>query len=103
MAPDLAGEIVTLWWGLFDEELYVEHGEHRYGPYPPAGGPIPLHRYRRFKKTATQQRADRIEDLPASSASHGRRWRGHPFSLPSPAMPHHRRCNRLLIPTRFMS
>ena len=32
-------------------------------PTPPAGGPIPLHRYRRFKKTATQQRADRIEDL----------------------------------------
>jgi len=63
VAPDLAGETVTLWWGLFDEDLYVEHGEQRYGPYPPAGGPIPLHRYRRFKKTATQQRADRIEDL----------------------------------------
>lgn len=63
VAPDLAGETVTLWWGLFDEDLYVEHGDQRYGPYPPAGGPIPLHRYRRFKKTATQQRAERIEDL----------------------------------------
>src|SRR2546425_2053474 len=61
--PDLAGETVTLWWGLFDQDLYVERGEQRYGPYAPAGGPIPLHRYRRFKKTATQQRADRIEDL----------------------------------------
>src|SRR5712692_2066730 len=61
--PDLAGETVTLWWGLFDQDLYVEHGEQRYGPYAPAGGPIPLHRYRLFKKTATQQRADRIEDL----------------------------------------
>lgn len=61
--PDLAGETVILWWGLFDNELYVEHGDNRYGPYTPVGGPIPLHRYRRFKKTQTQQRADRIEAL----------------------------------------
>ncbi|MCA1991193.1 MAG: IS481 family transposase [Coleofasciculus sp. S288] len=61
--PDLAGETVVLWWGLFDNELYVEHQERRYGPYIPADGPIPLHRYRRFKKTRTQQRADRIEAL----------------------------------------
>src|SRR5438128_5223025 len=46
--PDLAGETVTLWWGLFDQDLYVERGEQRYGPYAPAGGPIPLHRYRRL-------------------------------------------------------
>lgn len=63
--PDLAGETVVLWWGLFDQELYVEHGERRYGPYHPVGGPIPLHRYRRFKKTATQQRAERLEALAA--------------------------------------
>jgi len=23
--PSLAGETVTLWWGLFDHELFVEH------------------------------------------------------------------------------
>ena len=23
---ELAGETVSLWWGLFDNELYVEHG-----------------------------------------------------------------------------
>lgn len=61
--PNLAGETVVLWWGLFDHELYVEHQNHRYGPYLPAGGPIPLHRYRSFKKTQTQRRADRIESL----------------------------------------
>jgi hypothetical protein len=61
--PDLAGEEVILWWGLFDQELYVEHGEKRFGPYAPAGGPIPLHHYRAFKKTRTQARADRIEAL----------------------------------------
>ena len=61
--PDLAEEKVTLWWGLFDSELYVEHQDQRYGPYRPINGPIPLHRYRSFRKTRTQKRADRIEVL----------------------------------------
>jgi hypothetical protein len=61
--PDLAGETVVLWWGLFDNELYVEHGERRYGPFLPVDGPIRLHHYRSFKKTRTQKRADRIESL----------------------------------------
>ncbi|MBF0551360.1 MAG: transposase family protein [Deltaproteobacteria bacterium] len=60
---ELAGEEVILWWGFFDHELYVEHGEKRYGPYSPVGGPIPLHRYRQHKKSKIQQRADRIEVL----------------------------------------
>jgi len=30
--PDLAGETVVLWWGIFDNELYIEHGDKRYGP-----------------------------------------------------------------------
>ncbi len=61
--PDLAGEKVILWWGLFDSELYVEHQETRYGPYAPIGKPIPIHSYRSFKKTNTQKRADRIEKI----------------------------------------
>lgn len=61
--PDLAGETVILWWGLFDRELYVEHQETRYGPYHPVGNPIPLARYRSFKKTLTQKRADRISAI----------------------------------------
>ena len=61
--PDLAGETVVLWFGVFDDELYVEQGEQRYGPYRPAGGPIPLHRYRKYKKTKTQKQADRIEAI----------------------------------------
>ena len=71
--PNLAGEKVILWWGLFDSELYVEHEEHRYGPYAPIGKPIPINSYRSFKKTNTQKRADRIEQianqlsLPASA------------------------------------
>ena len=60
---DLAGETVTVWWGLFDHELFVEFRERRFGPYRPSGGPIPLHRYRKPRTSATQQRADRIGDL----------------------------------------
>ena len=60
---DLAGETVTVWWGLFDHELFVEFRERRFGPYRPSGGPIPLHRYRKPRRSATQQRADRIGDL----------------------------------------
>jgi hypothetical protein len=61
--PDLAGETVVLWWGLFDNELYVEKDEYCYGPFHPVDGPIPLHRYRKFKKTKTEERADRIAAL----------------------------------------
>jgi hypothetical protein len=63
--PDLAGEDVVLWWGLFDQELFVEHGDRRYGPYLPVDGPIPLNRYRAFRKTAAQTRGERIEALAA--------------------------------------
>jgi hypothetical protein len=61
--PELAGETVLLWWGLFDNELYVENGDKRFGPYLPDGGPIPLHRYRAFKKTPLEKQTDRIEEL----------------------------------------
>lgn len=61
--PDLAGETVTVWWGVFDHELFVEFRERRFGPYRPSGGPIPLHRYRKPRATASQKRADRIDDL----------------------------------------
>jgi hypothetical protein len=60
---DVFGTVKVGWWGLFDHELYVEHGERRFGPYHPAGGPIPLHRYRRFKRTRGEERADRVEAL----------------------------------------
>ena len=66
--PDLAGEKVILWWGLFDTELYVEYQENRYGPFAPIGKPIPLHSYRSFKKTNTQKRADRIEQIASQLA-----------------------------------
>jgi len=63
VAAELAGETVVLWWGLFDQDLYVEHGDLRFGPYQPSGGPIPLHRYRKAAKSRLDERADRVAVL----------------------------------------
>ncbi len=52
-----------VWWGLFDQELWVEHGEERFGPFHPVGGPVSLHRYRRHRKSRREVRADRVGDL----------------------------------------
>jgi hypothetical protein len=58
--PQLAGEVVLLLWGLFDDAVYVEYEGERSGPYAPVAGPIPLHRYRTFKRGKREERADRI-------------------------------------------
>ena len=50
-------------WGLFDEALYVEYEGTRSGPYTPVSGPIPLHRYRAFKRGKREERADRIRQV----------------------------------------
>jgi len=60
---ELAGETAVVWWGLFDQELWVEHGEERYGPFLPAGGAIPLHRYRKHRKSRRELRADQVGAL----------------------------------------
>jgi hypothetical protein len=83
ISPELAGETVVLWWGIFDHELYVEHDGQRSGPYHPIGGPIPLHRYRRFKKTAAEKRTERIEALANQLALPRAALNGqHPVALP---------------------
>jgi len=61
--PQLAGESVLLLWGLFDDILYVEYEGERSGPYVPVAGPIPLHRYRAFKRGKREERADRIRHV----------------------------------------
>jgi len=65
---ELAGETVVVWWGLFDQELWVEHGEERSGPFMPAGGPIPLHRYRKHRKSRREVRADEVSALAGKLA-----------------------------------
>lgn len=61
--PDMAGETVILLWGLFDEEMYVEFTGETWGPYYPVSGPVPLHRYRTFRRGKAAERADRIHAL----------------------------------------
>jgi len=65
---ELAGETVVVWWGLFDQELWVERGDERMGPFRPIGGPIPLHRYRKHRKSRHEIRADQVADLAGKLA-----------------------------------
>lgn len=60
---DLADRKVTIWWGLFDDEIYVQFEDQKYGPYRPCGAPIPLDQYRAFRKTKSEKRAEKIEKL----------------------------------------
>ncbi|WP_221033505.1 IS481 family transposase [Pseudomonas coronafaciens] len=61
--PDMAGESVLLLWGLFDNELYAEFNGERFGPFYPVSGPIPLHRYRAFRRGKADERSERIRSL----------------------------------------
>ena len=65
---ELAGETIVVWWGLFDQELWVEHGDERMGPFRPVGGPIPLHRYRKHRKSRHAVRADQVAALAGKLA-----------------------------------
>ena len=43
--------------------MYVEFDDEKFGLYRPVSGPVPLHRYRAFKRRKTDERADRIRAL----------------------------------------
>ena len=61
--PELAAETVTLLWGLFDQDLFVEFEGKRYGPYQPSRGAIPLYRYRKYQKSRAEERLDKVVKL----------------------------------------
>ncbi len=63
LATHMAGEEVTLLWGILDNELYVELNGEKGGPFYPTKGPIPLNTYRKPKKSDLERRADRIGEL----------------------------------------
>jgi len=91
---DLAGETVLLWWGLFDQDLYVEHGDARFGSYHPVGGPVPLHHYRQHKKGKREKRADRVAALADALQVPRAVLAGHPAlaaASPATAAPQPRR------------
>ena len=61
--PELAGETVTLLWGLFDQALFVEHGGKRYGPFEPSRCAVPRYRYRKHQKSRAEERLDKVVRL----------------------------------------
>ncbi len=61
--PHLAGETVTLLWGLFDQALFVEHDGKRFGPFEPSRGAVPLYRYRKYQKSRAEERLDKVVRL----------------------------------------
>jgi hypothetical protein len=84
VAPELAGEEVVQWWGLFDSELFVEHDEKRFGPYLPVSGPILLDRCRTFKKPRHRPAQAVSSRWRGNSIYHASRWRAgqtSPFSV----------------------
>ena len=63
VSPELAGDEVTLWWGLLDQEMFVEAYGKKFGPFFPSGGPIPLGHYRNHKKTKFEKRSERVDAI----------------------------------------
>ncbi len=63
VSHELAGMSVIIWWGLFDNDIFIEYNEKQYGPYKPLKGVIPLRKFRKFSKTAIEKQADKIEAL----------------------------------------
>lgn len=60
---ELAGETVVVWWGLFDQVLFAELNEEKFGPFQPVDGPVPLHRYRKHRKSRREHRAEQVGSL----------------------------------------
>jgi hypothetical protein len=63
LSHEMAGQEVTLLWGLFDNELFVEFKNEKHGPFYPEEGPIPFGKFRKHKKSSVEIKADRIEQL----------------------------------------
>jgi len=74
----MAGQEITLLWGTFDNELYVEFNNEKQGPFYPEEGPIPFGKFRKHKKSSVEIKAGRIGQLaktislPRSALSDGK-------------------------------
>lgn len=63
LSHEMAGQEVTLLWGLFDNELFVDFKNEKHGPFYPEEGPIPFGKFRKHKKSSVEIKADRIGQL----------------------------------------
>jgi hypothetical protein len=93
ITPELSGERVEVWKGVFDLGVYVQdQGGSIHGPYAPESGIIPFGTYRRWRKTERDRRLEKVEHLAEGlaipRASMSRDWRtaeerSRSFDLPS--------------------
>lgn len=74
--------------GVFDNELHIEFEGERTGPYYPISGPIPLNRYRAFRKGAISQKAERIRNLAQQLSLPIAALTGENIALISQPVPH---------------
>jgi hypothetical protein len=79
--PDLAGETVILWWGIFDNELYVEHGDKRFGPYAPAAGQSLCIATARLRNLPPNNVRTESKHLPNNWPYLGPHWKAIPVQL----------------------
>lgn len=63
LTSEMAGCEVTLLFGLLDNELNVEFNGTKEGPFYPNNGPIPLHTFKKHKKSTREKQADEITQL----------------------------------------
>lgn len=63
LSHEMAGQDITLLWGIFDNELYVEFNNEKQGPFYPEEGPIPFGKFRKHKKSSVEIKADRVGQL----------------------------------------
>jgi hypothetical protein len=80
ITPELSGERVEVWKGVFDLGVYVQDpGGSIHGPYAPESGTIPFGTYRRWRKTERDRRLEKVEHLAEGlsipRASMSRDWR----------------------------
>jgi hypothetical protein len=54
---------ITLLWGVFDDELYVEFNNEKQGSFYLEEGPILFGKFRKHKKSSVEIKADRIGQL----------------------------------------
>lgn len=64
--PELVGEKVEVWKGIFDNSLYVkDQSGNIYGPFTSKDSTIEFNTYRRWRKTEQEKRVEKVEELAA--------------------------------------
>ena len=104
VAPELAGETVTLWWGLFDQELYVEHPDQRFGLLVLSTARSHCIAIAACANMLAMSGSSALRLWRKSWACRVRRWKKWRLCLrPRRARPRRRRRSPLSTPTRSMN